>query len=256
MASLFGLGFVKGAATTGLDRLEKRDEAERQLRKEKLLQQVRLETQKDLADYEDLLNSKKVSKDLSSPDYESGTYKMRNSKGEDIGSRALTDSEINENKLNQEKDQLALDNVRSQIEDRKADQAYKRDSLAVQREGHNLQRQRIGLDTRIADAADKQGRNESGSYNVGSEIMRANEKSVQDIIADGVPGEEVAKLAAAAAANAKARGQGYNEATQYFLEGLRMMRTGVDSERGFDSDKVGSTINERRGALGLSNWKR
>ena len=255
MASLFGLGFLKGAATTSLDRLEKRDEAEREMRKQELLAKVRLETARDLADYEDLLASRKVDKNLSSADYDSGEFVNRNMKGEEIGRRTLTQDEITARATEQAKDTLALENVRSQIEDRKSDQAYKRDSLAVQREGHDLQRQRIGLDKRALDAADAGGRNESGSYNVGSEIMRANEKTVADAISDGIPGEEIAKLAASAAANAKARQQGYNEATQYFIEGIRLLRSGVTSERGFDSDAAGSTINDRRNALGLQAWR-
>lgn len=252
MASLFGLGFLKGAATNQLDRLEKRDEAERQARKEELLAKVRLETQKDLADYEDLIASKKVSKDLSSADYDSGTYRMRNAKGEDIGERQLTQSERDAYAADQEKEKLGLENIRSQIADRESDQAYKRESLAVQREGQNLQRQRMALDKTLASGT---GPNESGSYSVGAEIMRAQEKTVADVIADGVPGEEVARLAAAAAANAKARGQGYNEANQYFLEGLRLLRSGVTTERGFDTDTAGDSISERRSALGLQAWK-
>ena len=262
MASLFGLGFLKGAATSGLDRLEKRDEAERELRKEKLLQQVRLETQKDLADYEDLLNSKKVSKDLSSPDYGSGKYNMRNSKGEDIGSRDLTQSEIDDYNRSNEKEKLGLDKIRGEIEDRQVDNARQERLTNAQIGSYNASadssRASAEATRKAARGLDGAtgGQNESGSYNVGSEIMRANEKTVQDVISDGIPGEEVAKLAAASAANAKARGQGYNEATQYFLEGLRMLRSGASRDSDFNSDAAGATINERRAELGLQNWRK
>lgn len=263
MASLFGLGFLKGAATSGLDRLEKREEFERDRKKEELLAKVRLETAKDLANYEDLLASKKGSKEFSSPDYNSGKYTIRNSKGETVSERDLTQSEKDEYATGQRGDKLKLDKLESDIAN------VDRDNNRQER----LANAQIGSYNASADSSrasaeatrkgmsglDGDNRNESGSYNVGSEIMRAQEKVVASLISAGIPAEDVAKLAAESAANAKARNQGYNEATQYFLDGLRLLRQGVKTDEitgksVYDQDAALQGINKKRAGLGLQGY--
>lgn len=258
MASLFGLGFLKGAATTGLDRLEKREDYDRDLRKEKLLQQVRLETQKELANYEDLLSSAKASKDFSSPDYQSGKYTLRNAKGEQIGERDLTQAEKDEFSLGQEKEKLGLDKIRGEIADRGADNARQERLANAQIGSYNASAE----SSRASAAATRKGmagldtdlRNQAGSANVGAEIIRAHEKVVADAISSGIPAEEVARLAQFSAAQAGDQELGYNEATRIFLDGLRLLRQGVSTDpatgkRSYDEGSALDSINERRSTI-------
>lgn len=55
-------GFVKGASGQALDRLEKREDAELEMKKAAMLEQLRKETAKELAEFEENLPSAKLSR--------------------------------------------------------------------------------------------------------------------------------------------------------------------------------------------------
>jgi hypothetical protein len=137
MANLGILGFLKGASNVALDRLEARDKAEQEIKKEKMLMELRLSTNKELEDYKDLLESKNVDKDLSSTDLTSGKRILRNSKGTIIGEQGLTDTEktmtqgsLDKLALDQEATRANIDQSKASAEASRASAGYSRVAAA------------------------------------------------------------------------------------------------------------------------------
>ena len=93
MASIGLLGFIKGASKVGLDALERRDEAEQELKKQKLLEQLRMATNKELYAYKDELDSKHIDKDQTTADLSSGKKTYRDANGNIVRQDDLTDVE-------------------------------------------------------------------------------------------------------------------------------------------------------------------
>jgi hypothetical protein len=114
-------GAVKGVSKYGLDQLEQRQEEEREVRKAKLLNDLRMSTEKELATFEYDMKSKLGDKAFSSADEKD--FIIRNSEGKEVGRRALTAAEIQERNMSLDKDRLDVENVRSQISSRARDDA-------------------------------------------------------------------------------------------------------------------------------------
>lgn len=123
MASAALQGFIKGFANTTLDSIQRREAYDMELRKAKMLEELRTEQAKELADYQELLNRKKVDKNLTSADYTSGKRTLRNEYGETIGTTDIDPYEMETAKMSREKDRLDLENTRSTIESRARDDA-------------------------------------------------------------------------------------------------------------------------------------
>lgn len=263
MASLFGLGFLKGAATGLSDSIDKRQDFEREQRKQELLTKLRLQTEKEVADYNELIRSKRADDKQSGFDESTGKYIIRNDMGQQIGERDATTNELqaiaDERNKTQQETRYRDAQIRNLDEDnRRADANLAINRMNADTARMNATTTRKGLDSQGGDE-----RNQVGSFNVGAEIIRANDKVAQDLISKGVPAEEVSRLAARAAANAKARKQDFNAAQQYFLEGARLLRSAVkeadpadpSSKRSY-SDQVGvDAINKYRAGKGLEGYK-
>lgn len=132
-------GFVKGASEYGADQIKQRQAAEQELQKTKLLESLRLDTEKEMATFKDNLDKNDVSKDMSSPDYTSGKLVYRNKNGDIVGGRQLTPDEIQAHSMDQQKDSLGLDNIRSEMAART--QSAANDSARL-----GLDRQRVGIE--------------------------------------------------------------------------------------------------------------
>lgn len=150
-------GFVKGAADYGADQIKQRQAAEQEMAKTKMLEQLRLETEKEMATFRDNLDNNKVSKDLSTPDYTNGKVVFRNAKGDVISERPMTPDELQAHSMDVQKDQLSLDNVKSEINARGVAQAHDAERIGLERQslGISASRERReaakdGLDTRSA----------------------------------------------------------------------------------------------------------
>lgn len=114
-------GAVKGVSKYGLDQIEQRQEEDREVRKAKLLNDLRMATEKDLATFNYNLKKDEADKNFSSADED--FYILRNSRGEEVGKRALTAAEKRERALSLDKDELEVANIKDQIRSRQVGDA-------------------------------------------------------------------------------------------------------------------------------------
>jgi hypothetical protein len=111
-------GFVKGASGRALDDIDRRRATEAESKKLEMLERLRRETAREMAQFEETLRNKRTDKDLSSPDFDRGKMTLRDAEGNIKSERDLTQSEIEQHRTGREKDQLSLDNIRSQMSSR------------------------------------------------------------------------------------------------------------------------------------------
>lgn len=114
-------GFVGGVADYGLDQLKSRQDEEREVRKAKLLEDLRASTAERLAAFEDNLRQKRGDKQFSGA--EGDEFVVRNDRGNEVNRRALTAEEKRTRDLSMRGDELAIRNVESQIASRARDDA-------------------------------------------------------------------------------------------------------------------------------------
>lgn len=255
---LLAAGALKGYADKKVEYLDAREEEERQKRKAKFLEQLRLDTNKEMADYQEMLAAKRPDEKMSTIDYATGKFTQRDRSGNIISERNLTDAEKSEYERGIQKENLGMEATRAQIRNLDADNA-RADREEVRREKESsLSRSLTAKQIKALDA-EADGKT-VGSFDMGRQIVEDYDKVVAGAIRDGVPEDDIARLAARAAANAKARNQGYNTAQQYFLEGLRMYKSGVVAPKNeedaakkptFDQAKARQAINRYRAARGL-----
>jgi hypothetical protein len=207
MASIGVLGFLKGASNVALDRLEARDKAEQEIKKEKMLMELRLSTNKELEDYKDLLESKNVDKDLSSTDLAGGKRILRNSKGTIIGEQGLTDTERAATQGSLDKLSLDQEATRANIEQSKASAANSRASARY----HD------------AATADKTSDSEPSDLDIANELLYRYKDEVSATAKSGnVSQPAIRQAAIAIVANSKTG----DDAQRSFLQWLDRYRTG------------------------------
>lgn len=123
MAGNILAGFVKGFSGTMLDDMKAREEAERQEKRDRMLEQLRRETAEEMLILQEKFDKRKVDKDLSEEDFTSGERIMRNEYGEEIGRSALPQSALQDRELGLTKERLGIENLRSTISSRSLDDA-------------------------------------------------------------------------------------------------------------------------------------
>jgi hypothetical protein len=170
-------GFVKGASDYGADQIKQRQEADRELQKTKLLEQLRLDTEKEMAVFRDNLDNKKVSKELSSPDYTRGKLVFRNAKGDVTSERDLTPDELQAHSMDTQKDQLGLDNVRSEIGARASSAANDSARVGLDRQRLGLESQRVGIESQRLSLDKK---NSGSTTDSGKPILIAEYNNAKD----------------------------------------------------------------------------
>lgn len=114
-------GAVGGIADYGLDQLKSRQDEEREVRKAKLLEDLRAQTAERLATFEDNLRRKQGDKSFSAA--EGNSFVIRNNRGEEVNRRALTEEEKRMRDLGIKKEELGITNLESQIASRARDDA-------------------------------------------------------------------------------------------------------------------------------------
>jgi hypothetical protein len=137
MASSFLTNFVGGVADYGLDQIKSRQAAEADLKKTKLLNQLRTETEKEMAVFNNNLQEQNTDSKASGPDLVQGVYIYRDKNGTEKSRRPLTDTEKKEMALEVQKGELDIENVKSTIasrgrDDARADQTLSLDRLKTQ----------------------------------------------------------------------------------------------------------------------------
>src|SRR4249919_593504 len=230
MASNILAGFVGGAAKYGLDQINHAQQEEREMRKLKFLEDLRKDTEKEMAEFRDHLERGRIDKSMSTDNYTTGKRTLRNQYGEDVGSIDLPGSAMQDYKDEQAKSALDRQYKEGQIANFGADNARADEALSIQRANLGLSKQRLSLDEQTAAAAAKGGvaGDKSDSMSVGQEIVYRNSKVADDLIKAGVPAEVVQKTAALSAARAKARGGGFADAQLIFLDAASRLRGSAD----------------------------
>lgn len=227
MANLLA-GFVSGASKYGLDQLSRQQEEEREIRKLKLLEQLRKDTAKEMAEFQDQLNRKKPDKDMSTDDLTTGKRTLRNEYGEEVGSLDLPASVLEQYKAKAEEAALDRQYKTKQIENFDADNRRADEQLEIARGNLGISQARLALDKQIRAAEAKGNQDKADSISVGQEIIYRNAKVADDLIRAGVPAEVVQKTAAMSAAQAKARGGGMSDAQLIFLDAASRLRASAD----------------------------
>lgn len=106
-------GFIGGASGTALEFIKANEEDKRELRKAELLQKLRLQTSKELADYQQKLDQSELDKDLTT--IEGNEVVMRDKAGNIIRRRAQTEGEKELESYNRESRSLDLEGSRAKI---------------------------------------------------------------------------------------------------------------------------------------------
>jgi hypothetical protein len=139
-------GFLAGASGQALDFMKSRQDDERELRKTKMLQELRRDTAVFLADYKEKLDEGKVDKDLSGFDSSTGEYVSRDNRGREVGRRA--DPGMAQDLDYKRKMQgLQLDAQRANIDQSRASAEASRASAARSRTGGRGGLDGSGFDT-------------------------------------------------------------------------------------------------------------
>lgn len=217
MASKALKRFVGGFALTTLDQIQKREAYQRELEKAEMLERLRAETAKDLADYQELLDAKKPSKEQSTSDFETGKKTLRNQYGEKIGEIDLPASDKFAYEQEKRKASLDEENIRSQIADRARDSA-------------NAERQTSAYIKSLDQQTGVGGTKPTGSNGKLSITDRANEIKyrqqdvVKDLIASGVPADAVQQTILRSLKNAAARGLPPSAAEEFFINAAEQLR--------------------------------
>lgn len=151
MASIGLLGGLRGASKVALDRMQDREEAERELKKQQDLERLRAETQKELEDYNRLSTPNEA---MSSIDYETGRVTLRGQGGNVIGERAVNASEKAAYEAKQRKASLdeEADRLRIASSKQSMELARRQDARAAAQHGKYMRGDKEGDEpTTLAD---------------------------------------------------------------------------------------------------------
>lgn len=102
------LGFLAGASKTALDSIQSRENDEREIKKAKMMEQMKLETAKYLANFDDLLASKHPDNAMTEIDYEKGTETLKNRDGKVLSVGQLSQAKKEEHDLGLRKEESGL----------------------------------------------------------------------------------------------------------------------------------------------------
>lgn len=137
-------GAVGGIADYGLDQLKSRQDEEREVRKAKLLEDLRAQTAERLATFEDNLRRKQGDKSFSAA--EGDSFVIRNNRGEEVNRRALTEEEKRARQLGLDTDEAQLANIRDQIRSRRVGDAREATESSARINALKTGGSRTGLD--------------------------------------------------------------------------------------------------------------
>ncbi len=217
MASFDWGAFAKGSTGEVLDSWKEREKVDRTMQMQRELEKLRRET----SDYEfnrDLgAERKKVSRSQFDP--ETGEVVDYNMEGTAIGRRRDRAAQ-EEYEANREKARLDNLNTQSQIAARTRGLELEAERNAISREGNTIARK---------NAAALAGQGRDGSVGgAASDLMYVNKATVDALIADGIPAEEIsraARLSITHAANPDGKGFNPDRADSMFLDTLSRMRS-------------------------------
>lgn len=158
------MGALAGASGQALQAQQDRDDEEREIRKARLLEQLRKDTAIDLAEFQEGLEAKKVDDKMSGFSEDTGEYIMRNSKGEEI-SRRPDAGMAKDAEFGRKKDALSLDVAQANIDQSRASADASRASAGYSRKLTSL----AGTEDGVG-----KGRGRKGSYDNEDRLAAVN----------------------------------------------------------------------------------
>lgn len=239
------LGFISGAASTGLDMIQKRQEAETETKKSIFAEQLRRETQKYLMDYELEVGKTQVDKNMTDIDYSKGVKTLRNSRGESLGEVPLSQSDIEDHSLESRSKTADTSYKEGQAKyvgaKAEADIAQSRASADAARASAANSYASASETKRAGSRALDGSGGGDGISDVGKEMRYRYKDTADSLVKGGVPSEAIDAAAMRLASEAKKQGwtKSYTERT--YLDVLSKMRTkfGADTTRK-PLDSIGS----------------
>lgn len=212
-------GGVKGFADKKVEYLDAREEEEREKRKAKFLEQLRLDTAKQVADYQEAIAAARPDEKMSTVDYTTGEYISRDRDGNEKTRRKLTDAELEDRKNGQRKTQLDLDYAAERIK------SEQHDRMIAER---NAETSRIAASNRGERSA--KGATDNTLAGAATSLIGLNDSAVNTLTKAGVAPHQISNAAMIAAAGAKKDGSGIDGAQIRFNDWLSMMQAGVVPE--------------------------
>lgn len=203
-------GFVGGVADYGLDQLKSRQDEEREVRKAKLLEDLRASTAERLAQFEDKLRQQRGDKQFSGA--EGDEFVVRNDRGNEVNRRALSEEEKRARDLSLRGDELSVKNLESQIASRARDDA---------------RQDRVAASTIAANS--RRGSSDTAESGALSNTSIANELfyRYKDEVTETVNSGNISRGALrAAAVDLAANSRTGQEAEQKFIEFMNRYRSG------------------------------
>lgn len=225
----FALGFVGGAANYGANQIQQRQKDEQELKKEKLLMDLRAQTEKDMEVFKHDLTQHDTDARMSGPDLATGKYIYRDSDGNQTSSRDLTETEKKDLQQNLDKGDLEVQNIKSTIASRAHDDA--------------LGDQRLSLDRAQTAASIESSRASADNSRASAEYTRASLDGTKNSGLHGSPTGGDPDLAAASKlvslykdeVNAMtAKGVSPIAIKQAALALVKNSRTGADADKAFN----------------------
>lgn len=231
----FALGFVGGAANYGAKQIEDRQKSEEELRKEKMLMELRVQTEKEMAVFNHDLTQHDTDSKQSGPDLATGKYIYRDSDGNVRSTRDLTDSEKTALTQDQSKGNLELDNLKSQISSRAHDDSISDQRLSLDKvqTAASVAASRASAAHSYAEIGALDGTKNSGLHggpavtnSLGDrahEVLYQNKDVVDQMVKAGYPADQLAILANEAVKQAAAKGDA-GLITPIFLKAVGQLR--------------------------------
>ena len=188
------LGFLKGASSTWKDSLDKREEAEREIAKIKMIEKLRREDEKIVHDRNVEEADSRIDEKLTKVDYDTGVRTYYNHKGVEIKKDTLTAAELAAYKRNVEKE--TLDNTGKRLSNRHTEQSITLAANADRRADRqqNLYAKSLDRTTSNSDVDDA-GDDE---YTIGQEILSMRKGLVDSAKARGIDPALIDEAAASA----------------------------------------------------------
>lgn len=244
-----GAGFLKGSADYMVDTIRTQQDEERKARQAKLLEELRMSTEKQLATFRDKMERARVDKDFSGAEGEEFVY--RNKDGSETSRRGLSATEIEARDFQRTE---RANKIRAADQEIKASDAGIRqgdERLALTRRGQDMDaaqsRERNSIARMAADSKTSAGdTSDVSATSIGYQLTDLNNSAVEQAMKAGVPREEIQRMAQIVAAGSLARGDKNVESmNNKFLRGLAELRKGIDGT-GQDATWSLSTFNKTR----------
>lgn len=225
-------GFAKGAADYTVDSIRDQQKAEQEIKKMKLLEELRVATEERMSTFRENLLRNRADKDLSG--LEGDEFVMRDAEGKEKSRRAATADEKEARQRARDKDDLSKRQGEASIRQSEASIRQGDERNALSRRGQDLDFQAAMARNAASgrggggDITD-QGLQGTSSSAIGYKLTGMNKSIVDNAVKGGIPAERVQQLASIVVSRALARGEkNLDVINSDFLDGLTELRRGVD----------------------------